>query len=94
MTLSLDQREWKRLAVDVPVTVLTTTGSFQARCLDLSSHGVKIQSNREVDLGANLTLQVHATKPSITDFTARVEITRVEANDQGFELGGSILDLI
>lgn len=93
-TETLDQRIYSRLNIDVPVDVeVTGRAPFPARCLDLSSHGVKLRSPFALSIGTRASLSVQATQPGVIDFIVEIEVQRLDKADSDWEIGAHVLDI-
>lgn len=90
----IDKRAWSRFDVDVAASIELPSGqTFEARCSDLSSHGLKLTTATELAVDTRAVVHVQATQPGIVDFEVDIRIQRVIPAGQNYEIGAHVLDI-
>ena len=88
-----EKRIWSRLSIDVPGRLQHPEGNCAVRCLDFSSHGVRLISPFPMQVGEFAKLAVHATQDDITDFHAKIQCQRCEPLDGEWIIGAHVIDI-
>lgn len=100
IAMLLDNRAWSekrnfiRMKINTPVNIEHASGSFSARCKDLSGSGMLVESERQLPVGTVVELSIDQDGEKRLPFRATAEVARVEAAGTGhFTIGLSITSI-
>lgn len=90
----IDKRAWSRFNVDVAAWIDLPNGqTLEARCSDLSSHGLKLRTTQALDIDSHAVVHVQATQEGVVDFEVDIQVQRVALAGSQFEIGAHVLDI-
>jgi hypothetical protein len=90
-----EKRNFIRMKINSPVTIVHEGNSYQATCKDLSGAGMQLESDGPFSIGDELQVTIQQSGDNRLPFNAIVEVTRVQDSETGKQaVGLSIKEII
>lgn len=78
-----EKRDYIRMRMDAPVTLLHQGQKLPAICLDLSSTGMLIETQAPLQLGDEVEIQIHSGNAAVADLFAQARVVRANQTATG-----------
>jgi len=89
-----EKRDFIRMKINSPVTVMHAGSSYKAICKDLSGTGLSIQTDQALPVGDDVTISIEQDGKSHLPFNAEAKISRVQpGNSGGYLIGLAITEI-
>ena len=89
-----EKRDFIRMRLEAPVTLVCQGQALPGVCLDLSSSGMQVEAHTALKHGDTLEVLIKSSHESLADLRAKVEVVRVTPLDNGAQaLGLSVLSM-
>ena len=89
-----EKRDFIRMHVDTPISLLKDGQTFSGICLDLSSTGMQVEASTSLQLGDRVHVSIPSEHNELKGLDAETEVVRVESLTNGRQsLGLAILSM-
>lgn len=78
-----EKRDFIRMQIDTPVTLLQSGQAVQGVCQDLSSTGMQVLAATSFNMGDKLRVQIPSEHAELKGLDALTEVIRIEVQDDG-----------
>ena len=83
-----EKRDFIRMRVEAPVTLVHAGQEIPALCLDLSSNGLQIEASCALSVGERVRVQIPSPHKELKGLDAETEVVRVSSLDDGKQAVG------
>lgn len=89
-----EKRDFIRMRLEAPVTLIHEGSKIPARCLDLSSTGMQVEAATRLAIGDRVAVHIPSEHEQLADLNVDAEVVRViDLEDGRQSLGLSVLSM-
>lgn len=89
-----EKRDFIRMRLEAPVTLISEGRQLPARCIDLSSSGMQVEAEVRLQTGARVRVHIPSEHPELAPLDVEAEVVRVsELGDGRQSLGLATLSM-
>ena len=83
-----EKRDYIRMRMEAPVTLIFNHQRIQATCRDLSSSGMQLEAPSALKVGDLVEVLIHSGNANIQDLQANARVVRVQTAESGIQTIG------
>lgn len=87
-----EKRDFIRMSINAKVTLRVNGLALEGVCVDLSSNGMQIEAQSDLQVGDPLEVHLPSPTPNLDPYDVKATVVRVDATGEGKQVLGLITE--